>query len=111
MPPRIARKIYDLDETGMGYVTFELVMRDGKRIPCRYSNVAEFVRLPEPYQPDDISDISSPHRPVGEKDLHGPSFVWCVYATPPSVVQRIAPRLTNVPLDPETFLRLRPESA
>ena len=109
LPPRIARKVYGFDETGMGYVTFELLMLDGKRIPCRFSSVAEFIRLPDPYRVDQIADAVNPHGQPSRADLLDPEFLWCVYRADASVIRRLAPRLANVDLDANAYLAMRPE--
>jgi len=108
MPPFVAWAIYDFGESGMGYVTFDLVMRDGKRIPCWYSGVADFVELPAQYLPTDIVGVENPHSKPGKDHLQDPEIEWCVHLSPPAVVRRVGPMLVSILADPERYIETRP---
>jgi hypothetical protein len=83
MPPKIAFKLYQTDETRMGGCDFSLRMKDGTRIQYVYGQVGkDFVLLPGQYEVDDIQSFR-----IGGQHEHAkgtllgkaPDFKWCLY--------------------------------
>jgi len=54
---KLAKKIYDSGESGMGYYKFRIVMKDGKIFPYLTGDAVEYLELPEGYTIEDIVDV------------------------------------------------------
>ncbi len=88
IPARLANKMYQAGESGMGYCIFTLVLKDGRKLPYLTGNAVDFVDLPPEVMPDMILDIL-PHqgREFFQKktsDLYtqGAKYYWCLYSNP-----------------------------
>ena len=79
LPAPLANKLYAAGESGMGYVVFTLLLRDGRRVPCLTGNAVDFPTLPEGVTPDDVVDVL-PHEGRGREEqgtMH--PYAWCLY--------------------------------
>lgn len=66
-----------ISEIGMGGNGFALEFEDGRILDCTTSNVSEFLKLPEGYSVEKISDI---HRyRIRGGTYVGTDFLWCLY--------------------------------
>jgi len=65
----------------MNSLEFVVVMKDGMKYACLYSQYNDFIELPPPYHPDDIADVKVGRTLAQEaKDIIAePDFVICPY--------------------------------
>jgi hypothetical protein len=84
LPADLANKLYARGESGMGYMVFTIVLRDGRRLPRVTGNLVDFPALPDGVTTSDIADVV-PEGSDAFKDRHpradegaAPS-VWCLY--------------------------------
>ncbi|MCA1695051.1 MAG: hypothetical protein LC749_10100, partial [Actinobacteria bacterium] len=86
LPARLATKMYEAGESGMGYCFFTLVLHDGRRLPMSTSNAVDFPDLPAGISPEMVADVL-PHEGrdlVWQDGADGPSpppqaVRWCLY--------------------------------
>ena len=81
MPARLATKLYDAGESGMGYQLFTMKMKDGTSHVYVTGNIVEFPDIPDGYGSQDIEDVY-PHEGRGKTKLgyrQARSFEWCFY--------------------------------
>ena len=81
MPPKLATKLYEAGESGMGYEIFKMKMKSGETFVFVTGNVVDFPNLPDGYTTKDIKKIF-PHegRDVPAEQHHrGAKFQWCFY--------------------------------
>jgi hypothetical protein len=77
LPPKIASKIYDAGESGMGGCTFTLKFNDQSTQSYNTGNAVDFVQLPPGKQATDIVDVL-PHE--GEEPFFkGLEYRWCLF--------------------------------
>src|SRR6266542_3300388 len=57
LPARLATKMYEAGESGMGYCRFILILRDGRRLPYVTGDAVDFVDLPPGVTPDHVLDL------------------------------------------------------
>lgn len=57
LPAELAQRVYDAGESGMGYVIFGVVLRDGRILQRLTGNFVDFPTLPEGVQTADIADV------------------------------------------------------
>jgi hypothetical protein len=81
--PRLATRLLDAGESGMGYSRFTLVLRDGRRINTMTGGAVDFPGLPDGVAASDVVDVI-PHEHVGMLDtkLPDPPYWWCLYTLP-----------------------------
>ena len=86
LPARLASKLYDAGESGMGYAIFTLVLRDGTRLPYLTGNLVDFPHWPEGVNPADAVDVL-PHegrehfQERSHPDTQGPATsCWILYS-------------------------------
>jgi hypothetical protein len=80
LPPKIAQKIYDGGESGMGYYAFRLKFTDGSVQAYSTGGAVDFISLPEGKKMSDIEDVDL-H--VGQRDAGKRKalyFYWCLYS-------------------------------
>jgi hypothetical protein len=86
LPAPLADEIYAAGESGMGYVVFTVVLRDGTRLPFLTGNSVDFPDWPPGIDPRDAVS-AEPH--VGRERLGGADraphtgaaqAVWCLYS-------------------------------
>ena len=66
-----------ISEIGMGGNGFALEFEDGRILDCTTSNVSEFLKLPEGYSVEKITNI---HRSrIRGGTYVGAEFLWCLY--------------------------------
>jgi len=80
LPPRLAKKLYDAGETGMGYFIFALVFHNGqKQEYIIMDRRIDFPELPPGVTMDMVQDVL----PLGRKDLKGmldqPKYCHCYF--------------------------------
>jgi hypothetical protein len=85
LPPKLAGKIYRSGEAGMGYFIFTLVFDDGSRLPCRTTDVVDFVEIPHSFEGRKIVNVV-PHAGrqeilAGKTQGHDAAHFWCPYRT------------------------------
>lgn len=82
LPAAIANRIYEAGESGMGYCTFHLVLRDGRALSCVTGNAVDFVNLPPGVTSDVIVDVR--HERVDTRYQYCPAadYHWCLYRLP-----------------------------
>jgi hypothetical protein len=83
LSPSLANKLYDADESGMGYTFFGIELRYGRVLACSAGNAVDFLEMPEGLSAKDIVDVI-PH--WGRERWHrttlrakGADFKWCLY--------------------------------
>jgi len=85
LPARFANQMYAAGESGMGYCTFVLGLRDGRQLSFVSGNTVDFLDLPSEVTPDMIVEIL-PH--AGTRKLgdyrHGAPYYWCLYRNKPA---------------------------
>ena len=84
LAPRLADRILQAGETGMGYTKFTLVLRDGRKVNTRTGNAVDFPGLPVGVAASDVVDVV-PHQHVGDSEttMSDPPYRWCLYSLPP----------------------------
>jgi len=79
LPPKIANKIYDGGESGMGYHIFTLLFNDGNRQSILSGNAVDFVKLPIGKSMNDIVDVV-PHEGHKTADPSASlDYYWCLF--------------------------------
>lgn len=89
LPAKLATKMYQAGESGMGYCVYTLVLDDGEELPYVMGNAIDFPNLPPDVSPSMIVDLL-PHQ--GRKGLEdgsgrfildqykrGAGYYWCLY--------------------------------
>jgi len=81
--PRLADRLLDAGETGMGYTKFTLVLRDGRKVNTVTGNAVDFPGLPAGVAASDVVDVI-PHQHVGDSEttMAVPPYRWCLYTLP-----------------------------
>jgi len=90
LPARLATKMYEAGESGMGYCRFVLTLRDGRQLHYVMGDAVDFVELPSGVTPDDVLDLrphegaavqwqapTSDHADASEWGEAG--YAWCLY--------------------------------
>lgn len=57
LPARFANRLYEVGESGMGYVIYTIVLCDGRKLPRCTGNVVDFPALPRDISSEDIQDV------------------------------------------------------
>jgi hypothetical protein len=81
MPARLATKLYEAGESGMGYEIFKMVTRSAGTIVYVTGNIVDFPDLPDGVNTLDIVDVL-PHEGRNESKTsyrQGAPFKWCFY--------------------------------
>lgn len=84
LPPKLASKLYQAGESGMGYTLFQIEYEDGSVSSHSAGNLIDFVRLPAGTSRTEIADVI-PH--CGRNSLSrlsAPDHVWCLFKYPDS---------------------------
>lgn len=73
--------IWGVGETSMGSLSFIVRLEDGTSFGCLYRGANDFIVLPPPYTPQDISRIQVGQGLARTQKvvLKEPDFVWCPY--------------------------------
>ena len=73
--PRLADRLLEAGESGMGYTKFTLVLRDGRKVNTMTGNAVDFPGLPAGVTASDVVDVI-PHQHVGDSrdDDGGPAI-------------------------------------
>ncbi|TXK19311.1 hypothetical protein [Homoserinibacter sp. GY 40078] len=86
MPQRFADELYEVGESGMGYLIFTMRLRDGRALPYMTGNALDFPEWPDGVTPEDVVAVE-PH--VGREHFvernsttgHGVAHhMWCLYS-------------------------------
>jgi len=75
---KVANKIYAGGESGMGYVAFTLILKDGGRIPYVTGNLVDFPHLPEGVSPEMVVDVIPQER--SKEWLENRHYYFCIYS-------------------------------
>ena len=82
MPAKLATKLYEAGESGMGYEIFTLRMKSNEEFVFVTNNVVDFPDLPEGFTTSDIKSVF-PHKgrehAMGTSHRRGADFQWCFY--------------------------------
>lgn len=78
LPARFANKLYEAGESGMGYIIFTILFRDGSRQACLAGGAVDFVCYPEGLTADDVADVI-PHEGRNAKMVNSPDYYWCLF--------------------------------
>jgi len=85
LPAELANQLYAAGESGMGYVIFTVVLRDGRRLPFVAGNLVDFPALPSGVGTADIVDVLA-HQGPEEFRGRGPyrheqsaPYQWCLF--------------------------------
>lgn len=78
LPARLANKLYEYGESGMGYVIFTVVFADGSRQAYLTGNAVDFIHYPEDKQTSDVVDVL-PHEGRNRHPIEGPDYYWCFF--------------------------------
>jgi hypothetical protein len=80
LPPTLANKLYEAGESGMGYVIFTVLFRDGTRQAFATGNAVDFISFPQGKAQEDIEDVL-PHEGRQSRELaNAPDYFWCLYS-------------------------------
>ncbi len=86
LPAQFANELYAEGESGMGYVMFTVVLRDGRRLPFVTGNAVDFPNWPSDVKPADVVAVL-PHtgRPEFRDRAPHPTessadYLWCLYS-------------------------------
>ena len=82
LPARVARDMYSVGESGMGYCIFTLSFTDGTRQAYCTGNLVDFPELPEGKSVDDVVALR-PNEGRGEQILGSRSYYWCLFDAEP----------------------------
>jgi hypothetical protein len=86
LPARMADEVYAAGESGMGYVIFTVVTRDGSQLPYVTGNAVDFPMWPHGIDPEDVVRVL-PH--VGRENFtarrprrteRSADYFWCLYS-------------------------------
>jgi len=80
LPAKIANKIYEAGESGMGYCVFTLVFSDDTTQAYITGNAVDFVPLPSGKVARDIVDVFPHKGRQAENQMHGLRYYWCIYS-------------------------------
>jgi hypothetical protein len=86
LPKKFADKVYAAGESGMGYVIYTLVMKDGSRLPFASGDAVDFPNWPDGAKPEDVVDVL-PHegreafRERGSTNTSASPYSWCLYSS------------------------------
>ena len=91
LPARLAREMYAVGESGMGYCIFTLSFADGTRQPYCTGNLIDFPELPEGKSIDEVVALR-PNEGKGEQTLGTSPYCWCLFsaARQQNLMQRLA---------------------
>ncbi|MDD4891117.1 MAG: hypothetical protein PHU85_14440 [Phycisphaerae bacterium] len=83
--PEFANTLYKAGESGMGYVLFTVVLKDGRRLPFVTGNAVDFPAWPEGVSADMVADVIPHegreyfhHRPPNPTEQSA-AYFWCLY--------------------------------
>jgi hypothetical protein len=98
LPARVAQKLYDAGETGMGWHAFTLVLRDGTKLPCTTGNLLDFLDLPPGVDPEDILDATAAEGMFVGSSEHVGNAHWdiCVYEDESAEQERVLRALLDI---------------
>jgi len=80
LPVQFAQRLYDAGESGMGYVLFEILYRDGSNSYHVSGNAVDFVGLPPEKTIDDIKEVNPHKGRNAEYQLRSPAYSWCLFS-------------------------------
>jgi hypothetical protein len=98
LPARVAQKLYDAGETGMGWHAFTLLLRDGTKLACTTGNLLDFLDLPPGVHPEDVRDAAAADGMfVGSTERVGNAH-WdiCVYEDERAEQERVLRALLDI---------------
>jgi hypothetical protein len=85
LPPAAANKLYAAGESGMGYVVFTVVLRDGRHLPFVTGGLVDFPALPEDVSSDDVVDVLPDvgreqfRERVPSEEASAVNYAWCLF--------------------------------
>jgi hypothetical protein len=79
LPARLANKLYEAGESGMGYTIFTVVFADGSRQAYGTGNAVDFIRYPEGKGQGDVLDVL-PHEGRNAEPASCPEYYWCLFS-------------------------------
>jgi hypothetical protein len=79
LPARLANKLYEAGESGMGYTIFTVVFADGSRQAYGTGNAIDFVGYPEGKGQGDVLDVL-PHEGRNAEPASCPEYYWCLFS-------------------------------
>jgi hypothetical protein len=79
LPARLANKLYEAGESGMGYTIFTVVFADGSRQAYGTGNAIDFVAYPEGKGQGDVLDVL-PHEGRNAEPASCPEYYWCLFS-------------------------------
>jgi hypothetical protein len=85
LPAALANKVYAAGESGMGYYTFTVVLRDGTKLPYTTGDAVDFPLLPSGVTTDDVADVLPGygggrfHDRAPRPDESDADYWWCLY--------------------------------
>ena len=78
LEPRLANKIYEAGESGMGYCLFKIVFENGEKFDVASGNAVDFMPMINGMTAKKIVDVL-PHEGSRKNFVNGPEFYWCLY--------------------------------
>lgn len=78
LPAKLANKLYNAGESGMGYCVFRLLYDTGDTFDVLTGNAVDFVPSPEDLSVNHIVDVL-PHEGSRQDYTEGLSYSWCLY--------------------------------
>ena len=80
LPPKLANKLYDAGESGMGYCLYKMILDNGNTIDVCAGNAVDFVKLPAGYTVKNVEEVL-PHEGSRNKFIPAAEYYWCIYKT------------------------------
>jgi len=78
MPVKLANKLYEAGESGMGYLLYKIEFDNGQTIDVATGNAVDFPPIPDGLTKENIKEVY-PHQGSRENPTHSPSYTWCLY--------------------------------
>ncbi len=82
IPQRLAQRLYEARESGMGYVLFEVSYRGGSRSAHLSGNAVDFIQLPDGKVIDDVMDVHPHAGRESQIRMAAPEYYWCLVGKP-----------------------------
>lgn len=79
LPARFADVMYQAGESRMGGCTFQLLLRDGRRLNCETGNAVDFLLWPGDVSPADVVELLPHSAGADGQGVSDAPYAWCLY--------------------------------
>jgi hypothetical protein len=80
LPPNFAEQLYQVGESGMGYLIFTVIFNDGSRLPMITGGAVDSIDYPPGKGPEDIAEVQSNVVREDPKLQDAPGYRWCLFS-------------------------------